>query len=104
MRHLASRIAGSVAAAFGRAITPRQDFPLDILARRTEVWVALLRDAMQRSGRGFRHWTLKRRPPAGAAKWRGARRSDKVAAAERNARNPVFTGKLNYRRSERPAA
>lgn len=100
MKHFVTRIGNAVAGAFGRRTRVLQDFPLDLLAQRKEVWVALLRDAMQRSGRGFRHWTLKRQPPKGASGWRGERRPDKIAAAKRNAANPVFTGKLNYRRSD----
>jgi hypothetical protein len=100
MRHLAKRLAGAVASAFGRRIEPRQDFPLERLAQDTRLWIVVLQRAMQLTQRGCRQPSFKRRPPKGAAKWRGERRPDKVAAAERNAKNPVFTGKLNYRRSE----
>lgn len=103
MKLLPSRIAGAVARTFNRLIRPLPEFPLDMFARRKDLWIELLRNAMQRSGRGFRHWTMKRQPPAGASRWRGARRPDKVEAAERALRNPVFTGKLNYRRSDKPA-
>jgi len=65
-----------------------------------QIWVAILWNAMAITGKGYRRSTLKRRPPKGASKWRGERRPDKVEVAARNARIPIFTGKLNYRRSD----
>lgn len=105
MRLLPKRLTTAIAGAFGRR-GPRTlpGFPLELLAQRKDLWVQLLRDAMQRSGKGFRTPSMKRRPPAGASKWRGARRPDKVEAAERNAVNLCFHGKLNYRRSDRVQA
>lgn len=45
-------------------------------------WIAMLSQAMLRSGRGFRVDTPKRRQPKGAAMWRGARRADKVGTSK----------------------
>lgn len=114
MKHFVKRIARAVAGAFGQGTRVLQDFPLDRLAADSKLWVGLLRNAMQRSGRGFRtpSWrrqsfeafASERRGPFSWVKlreeWQTQRRPDKVAAAERNARNPVFTGKINFRRSE----
>jgi hypothetical protein len=116
MKHFVTRMGRAIAGVFGRSTRILQDFPLDLLARRKDLWVGLLRDAMQKSGRGFRQYSLKRvsfaefaaertRPFSwGDARktWQAQRRPDKVAQAERDAKNPVFTGKLNYRRSDRP--
>ena len=74
--------------------------PLQAFALRPKLWVALLTEAMGRSGRGFRKPSMKRRPPKGASHWRGERRPDKVERARLEAANPVFTGKINYRRSQ----
>jgi hypothetical protein len=71
---------------------------LEHLARSPQWWVSMLWQAMAKTGKGYRRPTLQRRPPEGASRWRGERRPDKVRAG-----TPVFTGKLNYRRSERPA-
>jgi hypothetical protein len=71
-------MAGSVARAFGRRVAePLMDFPLELLAQRKDLWVAVLRHAMMRTQRGFRKPTLVNRPPQGAARWRGVRRADK---------------------------
>jgi putative SOS response-associated peptidase YedK len=75
---------------------------LEHFAKLPKLWSTWLRDAMLRSGKGYRKPVTRNVPPKGAAKWRGERRLDKIAMAERAARNPVFTGKLNYRRSEAP--
>jgi hypothetical protein len=40
-------------------------------------WISMLWKAMAKTGRGYRRFTLKNRPPAGAAEWRGERRADK---------------------------
>lgn len=40
-------------------------------------WVAMLWQAMQKTGRGYRRYTLKNRLPTGASRWRGERRKDK---------------------------
>lgn len=79
MRHLASRIAAAVKSAFRHPQAQQlQDFPLEQLARYPKAWCALLQQAMARSQRGLRQPVLVRRPPAGAAKWRGDRRADKL--------------------------
>lgn len=44
----------------------------------TRLWTALLWNAMAKTGRGYRRYTLKNQPPKGASRWRGERRSDKV--------------------------
>jgi hypothetical protein len=40
-------------------------------------WVSLLWHAMRKTGEGYHRPTMKNRPPAGAAGWRGERRADK---------------------------
>lgn len=58
---------------------------LAALARNSAAWVSLLGDAMLRRGKGFRPLSSKRRPPKGAARWRGERRPDKVEEIAREA-------------------
>jgi hypothetical protein len=59
------------------------------------LWVAMLWQAMLTARRGYRRRSL-RHTGKGTD-----RRADKLEAIERHKRAPVFTGKLNYRRSER---
>ena len=47
-----------------------------------EAWVALLWQAMAKTGKGYARSTLKNRPPAGASKWRGERRKDKIGTTK----------------------
>lgn len=42
-----------------------------------KMWVSMLWQAMTKTGRGYRRYTLKNQPPKGASGWRGERRSDK---------------------------
>jgi hypothetical protein len=44
----------------------------------TRMWMALLWNALAKTGRGYRLYTLRNVPPPGASGWRGERRSDKV--------------------------
>ncbi len=68
---------------------------LKMLALRVDMWIALLWDAMGRTGRGYRKPSLKHTG-------RGEdRRPDKLERAERALRNPIFTGRLNVPRRER---
>ena len=46
------------------------------------VWISKLWQAMVKTGRGYRRWTLKNQPPAGASHWRGERRKDKVGTSK----------------------
>lgn len=41
-------------------------------------WVSWLWLAMAKTGKGYRRYTTKNQPPAGASGWRGERRADKV--------------------------
>lgn len=45
-------------------------------------WVAVLWQAMAKTGRGYRRHTLKNQPLAGASHWRGERRADKVGTSK----------------------
>jgi hypothetical protein len=47
-----------------------------------QVWMRQLMAGMATTGHGFRKPTLKRRPPEGAAKFRGERRGDKVGMSK----------------------
>lgn len=47
-----------------------------------KLWIANLWKAMAKLGRGYRMWTLKNQPPAGASKWRGERWLDKVGTTK----------------------
>ena len=47
-----------------------------------EVWISRLWQAMAKTGRGYRHWTLKSLPPKGASRWRGERRPDKAGTTK----------------------
>lgn len=50
------------------------DMPESVFRAR---WISLLWQAMTKRAKGYRMWTLKNQPPAGAAHWRGERRGDK---------------------------
>lgn len=47
-----------------------------------EVWISKLWQAMAKTGRGYRRWTLKNQPPEGASRWRGERRADKAGTTK----------------------
>lgn len=85
----------------GRPGSSRIPTTLAALARNPAAWASLLGDAMLRRGKGFRHLSSKRRPPKGAARWRGERRPDKVEEIAREAQATVERGKINFRRSAR---
>lgn len=61
------------------------------------MWVSMLWQAMLKTGKGYKRVTQRH---SGKGE---DRRKDKLEAVERHKRAPVFTGKLNFRRSERPA-
>jgi hypothetical protein len=46
------------------------------------VWISKLWQAMAKTGKGYKRATLKNTPPAGASKWRGERRPDKVGTTK----------------------
>lgn len=65
--------------------------PFAELGRHPMLWVSLLEQAMQRSGRGYRRPSLRHTG-------RGQdRRPDKLVGSQ----IPIFTGRLNVRRSLR---
>jgi hypothetical protein len=45
-------------------------------------WITILSQTMLRTGKGFRVDSPGRRPPQGAAEWRGERRADKVGTTK----------------------
>lgn len=47
-----------------------------------KIWIHILSMAMLKTGKGFRMDSPKRRPPQGASRWRGERRSDKVGTTK----------------------
>ena len=47
-----------------------------------EMWISRMWMAMFSTGKGYHRSTLKNRPPAGAAGWRGERRKDKVGTTK----------------------
>lgn len=61
------------------------------------IWTSKLWQAMAKTGKGY---------PKPSTRHTGIgkdRRADKLEAAERAKLTPIFSGKLNYRRSERAA-
>ena len=46
------------------------------------IWISKLWQAMAKTARGYRKWTVKNQPPAGASHWRGERRADKVGTSK----------------------
>jgi hypothetical protein len=47
-----------------------------------KIWISKLWQAMAKLGRGYRMWTLKNQPPAGASHWRGERRPGKTGTTK----------------------
>lgn len=47
-----------------------------------EIWLSKLWQAMAKTGRGYRRFTTKNQPPAGASRWRGERRADKPGTSK----------------------
>lgn len=45
-------------------------------------WISMLWRAMRVTGNGYHRPTMKNKPPAGAAGWRGERRADKVGTTK----------------------
>lgn len=47
-----------------------------------QAWITILSQTMLRTGKGFRVDSPNRKPPAGAAQWRGERRADKPGTSK----------------------
>lgn len=85
----------------------RAPITLEHMGQSPKVWVAWLNDAMQRAQKGFPKESQRRTEFAdyegSRTQWQAQRREDKIKAAERAARQPVYRGRLNYPRSKRRA-
>lgn len=46
------------------------------------VWISKLWQAMVKTGKGYRQYTVKNRQPTGASQWRGERRADKAGTTK----------------------
>jgi hypothetical protein len=53
-------------------------------------WIARLWQAMTATTKGYRRHTLKNQPPAGASRWRGERRPDKVGTTKLSRRVRLY--------------
>ena len=76
-KSLLSRLAGApVAPPKDSALTSLLPLPrivrLEDLAKSTQLWVSILWHAMQRTGKGYRRYSLGCVPPEGASRWRGS--------------------------------